>query len=147
MNCPFCGSSQSSVIDKRAVKSSGEIRRRRECLKCHRRYTTYERVLTVELYVIKRDGRKEIFSTEKLRSGIARALEKRPAFESLDEIVLRIERKIRSKEKHEVESKSLGQAVLLELKKVDTVAYIRFASVYREFKEIRDFERELEHLA
>ncbi|SRR5258708_37655725 len=146
MRCPFCDSSQSSVIDKRAVKSSGEIRRRRECLKCHKRYTTYERISAIELLVIKKDGRKERFSKEKLRSGIIKALEKRQASEKIDEIVSKIEKKLWDKGRKEIESRFIGQAVLSELKKIDKVAYLRFASVYRTFQNPGDFRKELEHL-
>ena len=146
MKCLFCGSEQSSVIDKRAVKSSGEIRRRRECLKCKRRYTTYERVSSFELYVIKRDGRKEEFKKDKVRSGLIRALEKRPGIEKVDEIVDKILQNLKVKGKKEIESKAIGNLVLSQLKKLDKVAYLRFASVYREFKEAGDFKKELESL-
>lgn len=146
MNCPFCKSNQSSVIDKRAVLGTGEIRRRRECLKCKRRYTTYERALVVELAVIKRDGKREPFDVSKVRSGLIKALEKRPAFDNLEAIVSKIERKIRSKDRSEIESKVIGREVLAELKKVDPVAYLRFVSVYRQFKAPSDFSKELESL-
>lgn len=146
MNCYLCGSDQSQVIDKRAVKTTGEIRRRRECLKCHNRYTTYERMSALELMVVKRDGRKQLFSREKLKKGIEKALEKRLAREKIDEICELVERKIWVKGKKEVESKVIGAAVLAELKKVDHVAYLRFASVYRNFANTTDFAKELKHL-
>lgn len=146
MYCPFCGSGQSSVIDKRAVKGTGEIRRRRECLKCKRRFTTYERVLSVEFMVIKRDGRREIYDRDKLKSGIARALQKRPAFENLEQVVSKIEQKVKSTDTKEIESRVLGQAVLHELKKLDKIAYLRFVSVYRQFKDPGDFTKELASL-
>lgn len=146
MYCPYCKSNQSSVIDKRGVLGTGEIRRRRECLKCKKRYTTYERAITLELAVIKRDGSREDFDLNKIRSGLTRALEKRPAFENLEDIVSKIERKIRSKDRIEVESKVIGREVLAELKKVDPVAYLRFVSVYRQFKVPGDFTKELESL-
>lgn len=146
MYCPYCRSSQSSVIDKRSVKGTGEIRRRRECLKCKRRYTTYERASEVELLVIKRDGRRQPFDIAKLRAGLERCLEKRPAIENLEAIVTKIERKIRSKEMVEVESKVIGREVLVELKKLDQIAYLRYVSVYREFKQASDFTKELESL-
>lgn len=146
MYCYFCGSDQSSVIDKRAVKSSGEIRRRRECLKCHRRFTTYERIFTIELFVIKKDGRREIFSIDKLRSGVAKALEKRPAATEVEAIVKRVESKLRDKGKKDIETHFIGQTVLGELKKLDKVAYLRFASVYRDFSDPGDFRKELESL-
>src|SRR3989344_8673449 len=146
MYCPYCRSTQSSVIDKRSVKGTGEIRRRRECRKCKRRFTTYERASAVELIVIKRDGRREPFDISKLRVGLQRCLEKRPAFENLNDIVIKLERKIRSKDMVEVESKVIGREVLVELKKLDQIAYLRFVSVYREFKQASDFTKELESL-
>ena len=143
MYCPYCKSNQSSVIDKRGVLGTGEIRRRRECLKCKRRYTTYERASAVELTVIKRDGKRQAFDILKLRAGLEKCLEKRPAFENLDVIVASIERKIRSKDRIEIESKVIGREVLAELKKIDPVAYLRFVSVYRQFKAPSDFSKEL----
>jgi transcriptional repressor NrdR len=131
------------VIDKRAVKGTGEIRRRRECLKCHKRYTTYERVLPVEYLVIKRDGRKQPFDINKLRAGILRALEKRPALIDLERIVAKVEKRVKSKESKEIESKIIGREVCTELKRVDKVAYLRFVSVYRQFKDPGDFTKEL----
>ena len=146
MYCPYCRNTQSSVIDKRSVKGTGEIRRRRECLKCKRRYTTYERASAVELLVIKRDGRRQPFDIAKLRVGLERCLEKRPGFANLDAIVAKIERKVRSKDLAEIESKVIGREVLGELKKLDQIAYIRFVSVYRQFKQASDFTKELESL-
>ena len=146
MNCYICGSDLSSVIDKRAVKSTGEIRRRRECLKCHNRYTTYERLCAVELFVVKRDGRKQLFSREKLTAGVSRSLEKRPAYGKLAEIVAKVESRVWEKRKKEVDSKLIGTIVLQELKKVDQVAYLRFAAVYRNFGSAMDFEKELVNL-
>src|SRR5258708_36596966 len=112
MNCYICGSGLSSVIDKRAVKSTGEIRRRREWLKCHNRYTTYERLCAVEVFVVKRDGRKQLFSREKLTAGVSRSLEKRPAYEKLAEIVAKVESRVWEKRKKEVDSKLIGTIVL-----------------------------------
>lgn len=146
MYCPYCRFAQSSVIDKRSVKGTGEIRRRRECLKCKRRYTTYERASQVELIVIKRDGRRQPFDITKLRQGLEKCLEKRPAFSNLDAIVSKLERKIRSKDRTEIESKVIGREILGELKKTDPVAYLRFVSVYRQFKQASDFTKELESL-
>ena len=131
------------MIDKRAVKGTGEIRRRRECPKCHKRYTTYERVLPVEYLVIKRDGRKQPFDINKLRAGILRALEKRPALIDLERIVAKVEKRVKSKESKEIESKIIGREVCTELKRVDKVAYLRFVSVYRQFKDPGDFTKEL----
>ncbi len=118
MRCFFCGSDQSSVIDKRAVKSSGEIRRRRECLKGHRRFTTYERASFGEFYVIKRAGNREILDINKLKSGLLRALEKRPGVVDVDQIATKIEKKVRLKGVGEIPSRIIGQAVLIELKKI-----------------------------
>jgi transcriptional repressor NrdR len=146
MYCPYCQSDLSQVIDKRAVKGTGEIRRRRECLKCHKRYTTYERVLPVEYLVIKRDGRRQPFDVNKLRAGIARALEKRPAVIDLERIVAKVEKRVKSKESKEIESKAIGREVCSELKRIDKVAYLRFVSVYRQFKEPGDFTKELASL-
>lgn len=146
MKCFYCSSEQSSVIDKRTVKSTGEIRRRRECMKCQRRYTTYERVCAYELYVIKRDGRRELYSREKLRGGLARALEKRPGVDKIEEVVDKIEIRLKLKGLKEVESKTIGRAVLVELKKLDQIAYLRFVSVYRKFSGVDDFAKELQTL-
>jgi transcriptional repressor NrdR len=146
MKCSYCGSDQSKVVDKRSVVGTGEIRRRRECLKCHRRFTTYERVVVAEIVVIKRDGRREPFSHDKLQSGVAKALEKRPSADKACSITDKIESKLRAKGKNEVASAVIGRAVLTELKKIDKVAYLRFASVYRHFDDPADFARELKTL-
>lgn len=146
MKCPFCASTLSKVVDKRSVHSRGEIRRRRECLKCARRFTTYETLAALEVLVIKKDGRREVFDEEKLRSGLAKALEKRPGMEKVASVVDRIEARIRSRHLKEIESQALGKWVLSELKKLDPVAYLRFASVYRAFGDPKDFKKELETL-
>lgn len=146
MKCPFCNSTSTRVVDKRSVAGIGEIRRRRECLKCLRRFTTYERLAHLELVVIKKDGRREVFDREKVRNGIVRALEKRPGIEKVDELADKIERKFRRKGALEVPSRIIGQAVLSELKKLDMVAYLRFASVYRHFDNPEDFAKELNSL-
>lgn len=147
MRCFFCSSEQSSVIDKRAVKSTGEIRRRRECLSCRKRYTTYERISSFELYVLKKDGRREPFDRDKLKSGLKRAFEKRPGLEDIELIVDKVVNRLRVKGKKEIESVVVGRAALAELKRVDQVAYLRFASVYRQFKDPGDFKKELENLS
>ncbi len=146
MKCVFCGSELSKVVDKRAVGSSGEIRRRRECLKCKKRYTTYERAVVAELVVVKRDGRREPFSSEKLLSGLIKSLEKCPSASKAPLISTKIEVKLRAKGTNEITSKAIGQMVLLELKKIDKIAYLRFASVYRHYQDPSDFARELESL-
>lgn len=143
MRCFFCNSDQSIVLDKRTVKSSGEVRRRRECVRCHGRFTTYERICEFELYVLKRSGKRELFDRQKLTAGLQRALEKRPAFEQIDEIVSKIITDLRKKGQKEVESKIIGRYALSELKKIDKVGYLRFASVYRHFEDPRDFAKEL----
>lgn len=146
MKCVYCGSGLNKVVDKRSVERSGEIRRRRECLKCHHRFTTYERVSELGFFVIKRDGRKETFDINKLRSGIAKSLEKRPGADQVDVLTSKVEQKIRTKNVGEVSTKQIGLAVLTELKKVDKVAYLRFASVYRNFEDMDDFAKELQSL-
>lgn len=146
MKCPFCGSEAHKVVDKRSVTLAGEIRRRRECLRCARRFTTYERLSNLELSVVKKDGRREPFSSQKLLAGILKALEKRPILDQADEIALRVERKLRRRKVREVASRAVGQAVLSELKKLDPVAYLRFVSVYRQFNQVEDFARELQSI-
>lgn len=146
MQCPFCGSDQNKVIDKREVAQKGEIRRRRECLKCGKRFTTYEVLAKLKILVIKKDGRREIYSQEKLRLGVMKALEKRPGIEKAPQIIAKIEGKLRLKGLQEVSSMMLGRWVLGELKKIDAVAYLRFASVYNRFQTASDFERELQNL-
>lgn len=146
MNCPFCQSNLNKVVDKRSVNGTGEIRRRRECLKCHLRFTTYEKLAKVELMVIKRDGRREPFDRNKLRNGIARALEKRPAIEQVDHITSRIENRLRLSQTKELPSKIIGRSVLGELRKVDKIAYLRFTSVYKKFDDPSDFAKALTSL-
>ncbi len=146
MKFPFCSKSSNRVIDKRSVLSSGEIRRRRECLYCQGRFTTYERLSNLQFLVIKKDGHKEPYDKDKLRGGIIKALEKRPAAEQLDEFVAKVERKIWRKGVSEITSRQIGKVVLSELKKLDGIAYLRFASVYRQFQDPRDFTRELESM-
>lgn len=146
MKCPYCSSLSSKVIDKRAVGGRGEIRRRRECLNCDKRFTTYEGLAQLKIFVVKKDGRKEQYSREKLRAGLLKALEKRPDIDKASELADKLERKLRLKGIKEIQSKVLGDWVLRELKKMDSVAYLRFASVYRTFEDARDFERELKSL-
>ncbi len=146
MKCPFCQSSLSKVVDKRSVDSRGEIRRRRECLKCNKRFTTYETLAVVEILVIKKDGRREPFVREKMEKGLIKALEKRPGIDRVSLILDRIEGRIRSKGLQEVPSMQLGQWMLSELKKLDPIAYLRFVSVYRTFSDPKDFRKELETL-
>jgi len=146
MKCIFC-SANTKVTDKR--DSEGETRRRRECLKCKKRFTTYERVEEPNLIVVKKDKRREPFSREKLSAGILRACEKRPIeAEKIDKVVNDIETKIRNKVKgKEVKSETIGEMVMKELKKLDKVAYIRFASVYQDFKDVDDFKKEIKEVS
>lgn len=145
MNCPFCLHVESKVVDSRA--SDGEVRRRRECLDCEKRFTTYERLDTVDLAVIKKDGRREAFNREKLTRGLLKACEKRPiGREKIEASVAAIEAQLRKGERQEVSSKKVGELVMDQLKKLDHVAYVRFASVYRSFRDISQFEKEIKLL-
>ncbi len=147
MHCPFCNSSISKVVDKRSVDGRGEIRRRRECLKCAKRYTTYERLAELQVLVVKKDGRREPFVEEKLRLGLSKALEKRSGIDKVARIIDRIEARIREKGLQEIPASTLGKWVLAELKRLDPIAYLRFASVYRTFSDPKDFKKELEILS
>jgi len=147
MICPFCSNTKTRVVDKRETGSGTVTRRRRECLQCGKRFTTYERIESPDLYVIKKDGRRELYDRHKLRTGILKACEKRPiSQETIDEIVGRIENDLRQSKGIEVRSKVIGEKVMGELRRLDKVAYIRFASVYREFADATDFQKELKGL-
>ena len=148
MICPFCAHQESKVVDKREGTDGKTTRRRRECLKCTRRFTTFERAETLDLLVIKKDGKREVFDRVKLRSGIIKACEKRPisALE-VEKILDEIEADLRKKNVNEVSSKKIGELVIRRLKKIDEIAYIRFASVYRQFADLSDFEKELAMLS
>lgn len=142
MHCPFCASPDTKVLESRVVEGGQGIRRRRECKKCVKRFTTYERVKGTALWVIKKDGRREPFDREKVKRGILRAVEKRPiSMDLVDEIVEQVEREMLKKESEEVASKAIGRAVLRRLKKIDKVAWLRFASVYLEFEDLEDFAK------
>lgn len=148
MICPFCAHDVTKVVDKREGADGKTTRRRRECAKCGRRFTTFERVETLDLLVIKKDGRRESFDRLKLRSGIIKACEKRPVSASeIEKIIDAIEADLRKTGVSEVSSKKIGELVSRRLKKLDEVAYIRFASVYRQFADVGDFERELSKLS
>jgi len=141
MRCPFCLSGDTKVIDKRDIENS--VKRRRECLKCEKRFTTFERVEDIDIRVIKKDGRREPFSREKLRAGMMKALEKRPVSqEKINQAVDEIEKTVRKEDK-EIPSSLIGELVMKKLKQLDKVAYIRFASIYKEFKDAKDFEKEI----
>jgi len=146
MRCPFCSNPSNRVLDKRTVSGTGEIRRRRECLHCQGRFTTYERLSNLQFLVIKKDGRKEPYNRDKLRGGVTKALEKRPTAEVVDDFISKVERKIWKKGISEINSQQIGKVVLSELKKIDSVAYLRFASVYRHFQDPKDFARELKSM-
>ncbi|MHA1860093.1 MAG: transcriptional regulator NrdR [Candidatus Asgardarchaeia archaeon] len=147
MRCPYCGYEETKVVDSREISNGTIIRRRRECLRCGRRFTTYERIETLNVLVIKKDGRREIFDKQKIINGIMKACEKRPvSYSQIEGIANDIENTIRQEGLKEVESRWIGDFVMERLKELDRVAYIRFASVYKEFKDISDFERELKQL-
>jgi transcriptional repressor NrdR len=145
MNCPYCNHSDTKVTDSR--DTGGSIRRRRECLHCNRRFTTYEYIEMAPLFVIKKDGRREKFDRCKIKNGMMKALEKRPiSTEKIEDMVDAIEEKIRRVGKGEIETKLIGEYVMEALKEVDHVAYIRFASVYRQFTDVTSFEKEVKNL-
>jgi len=147
MKCPFCGELENRVIDSRLSKDSKMIRRRRECLKCHKRFTTYERVETVLPLVIKKDGRREPFNPEKVRSGIQKACQKRPiSINQIDDFVESLGQVLQEGGHREVQSSEIGELVIERLKEWDDVAYVRFASVYRQFKDINEFMSQLKVL-
>lgn len=144
MKCPYCQYSESKVIDSRPTDEDEKIRRRRECMRCGKRFTTYEIVETAPLMVVKKDHSRQLFDREKLMRGIIRACDKRPVTsEMIIGVVDRIEQSYVNRMLREVSSEELGEAVLLELKKLDKVAYIRFASVYRDFSDVETFINEL----
>ena len=147
MHCPYCGSTESEVVETRDSEDLDLIRRRRSCLKCEKRFTTYERVENINLVVIKKDGKREQFNREKLKQGILKASEKTTVpVETIDRIVTEVARELRGADSVEVESKKVGQMVALRLKKVDKIAYIRFASVFKRFVDVEDFEKEVRKL-
>lgn len=147
MRCPFCGHLESKVVDSRSSKEGDSIRRRRECMKCARRYTTYERIEEVAQMVIKKDGRREPFDRWKIKSGILKACEKRPvSLEMVESLIDDVERSLFNSSEHEVPTQAIGQAVMERLKELDEVAYVRFASVYRQFRDLNEFMSELKDL-
>ena len=148
MICPFCHDDETKVVDKREGNGGKTTRRRRECTKCGRRFTTFERVETLDLLVVKKDGRREVFDRLKLRGGIVKSVEKRPvSAQDVERIIDEIEAELRKSAKQEVPSKKIGDLVIKKLKKLDQIAYIRFASVYRQFADLSDFEKELAKLS
>ncbi len=147
MKCPFCGEIDNKVIDSRLSKDGNAVRRRRECILCTRRFTTYEHIEEVAVMIIKKDGRREVFSREKVRTGIKKACEKRNiSVHVIDQFLDELERDLRETGEKEIPSHQLGEKIMLKLHELDDVAYVRFASVYREFKDVNDFVAELKSL-
>jgi len=147
MKCPYCAHDENQVLDSRDSEDLSSVRRRRECLKCSKRFTTYERVETIDLFVIKKDGRREQFNRNKLLTGIQKACEKRPiSMDTIEETANEIEQDLRKRETTEIPSKLIGELVMRRLKVLDKVAYIRFASVYRAFGDVGSFEKEVKNL-
>jgi transcriptional repressor NrdR len=147
MKCPYCHHLESKVIDSRYLEGHTSIRRRRECLKCGERFTTYERIEDVPIMVLKKNNQRELFDRNKIMKGLLKACEKRPITqEKLDRLVNEIEAKFKNEMKQNVSSKEIGELVMDKLKVIDEVAYVRFASVYRQFKDVIKFKQELERL-
>ena len=147
MKCPFCGEIDNKVIDSRLSKDGNAVRRRRECIVCTRRFTTYEYIEEVTVMLIKKDGRREVFSREKVRTGIKKACEKRNiSMHVIDQFLDELERDLRETGEKEIPSHQLGEKIMMKLHDLDDVAYVRFASVYREFKDVNDFVAELKTL-
>jgi len=147
MKCPFCSSLDSKVIDSRTTKDGTAIRRRRECLKCSERFTTYERIEEFQPMVVKKDGRREPFDRQKVISGIRKACEKRPiGTDLIEEFVTNLEKNIQEKGERELPSKYIGERIMEQLREWDDVAYVRFASVYKQFKDLQEFMEQLQEL-
>ena len=147
MRCPYCNFGETKVIETREAEDSDVTRRRRECLKCKKRFTTYERTETLDLRVVKKNGDIETFDRNKILKGLTKACEKRPIkIEKIEKTVEEIESELRKQETTEIPSKVIGELVMEKLNQLDHVAYIRFASVYREFKDIKEFEKELKNI-
>ena len=147
MKCPYCGFNESKVIDSRPADENSSIRRRRECLSCARRFTTYETVESLPVVVVKKDGSRQTFDRRKVLSGMLRACEKRPVpLAELERITDEIEQELQSRLEREISSEDVGERIMERLRKVDQVAYVRFASVYRQFKDIDTFMSELNKL-
>ena len=147
MYCPYCGADDTKVIDSRLVTNGNQVRRRRECVTCSERFTTYESAELQLPRLIKQDGSRETFYEDKLRAGMARALEKRPvSVEQLEDALHNIKLRLRAAGEREVHSRTVGEEVMAELKRLDEIAYIRFASVYRHFQDLNEFRAEIERL-
>jgi transcriptional repressor NrdR len=147
LKCPFCSESESKVIDSRPAENGTVVRRRRECIACRRRFTTYEKLETTPLVVIKKSGDRQVYDRNKILSGLLKACEKRPiSADTIESLLDTIEYKVLTLSDKEVHSKDIGEIVMDELKKTDEVAYVRFASVYRQFKDINTFMKELKKI-
>ncbi len=147
MKCPFCADFENKVMDSRLSKEGDVIKRRRECIKCSKRFTTFERIEEIPLMIIKKDGRREVFNREKVRSGIIKACEKRSiSMDSIEDFLDEIEQELHETGKKEIASSAIGEKVMYRLHDLDDIAYVRFASVYREFKDVNDFVRELKSM-
>jgi transcriptional repressor NrdR len=147
MYCPFCHAQETKVIDSRLVAEGAQVRRRRQCLLCHERFTTFETVELIMPVIIKRDGRREPFNIDNLRSGIQRALEKRPvSVDSVEAAIANILQDIRGRGEREIEASLVGELVMKQLYNLDHVAYVRFASVYKRFKDISDFRQAIDEM-
>jgi transcriptional repressor NrdR len=147
MKCPYCGSRDTEVVETRDSEDLETIRRRRECVSCGKRFTTYERIENINLIVIKKDGKREQFDRDKLKRGIIRSCEKtKVSVDDIEKIVTETERELRGADSVEVESKKIGQMIATKLKTMDKVAYIRFSSVFRRFVDVEDFEKEVKRL-
>jgi transcriptional repressor NrdR len=147
MKCPYCRENNNKVIDSRLSKDGNAIRRRRECIACERRFTTYEHIEEIPLMIIKKDRRREPFNRDKVRAGMQRACEKREiSMNEIESFIQELERDLRESEKKEISSSVIGEKIMARLHELDKVAYVRFASVYREFKDVNDFVNELKNL-
>ncbi len=147
MNCPFCNNDESKVLDTRSTEDGKAIRRRRECISCQKRFTTFEKLESIPLIVVKKDGRRDIFDSGKVINGIIKACEKRPvSMEEIENMVSDIEKRLHNMLDKEITTTMIGEEVMARLKELDEVAYVRFASVYREFKDINTFIKEIEDL-
>jgi transcriptional repressor NrdR len=147
MKCPFCGEFDNKVIDSRVSKDGAVIRRRRECLDCTRRFTTYEHIEEIPIMIVKKDGRREVFSREKVRSGMQRACQKLDiSMNTIEDFIDDLERDLRETGEKEIPSRRIGEKVMAQLHSLSDIAYVRFASVYREFKDVNDFVAELKSL-
>jgi transcriptional repressor NrdR len=147
MKCPYCGNKQTEVVETRDNEDLQTIRRRRSCVSCSKRFTTYERIENIDLYVIKKDGRRELFSRDKLKRGMIASTEKTQiSVEVVEKLLTDIERELRNRDSVEAKSKEIGDLVAKHLKKIDKVAYIRFAAVFKRFVDVEDFEKEVKKL-